>query len=180
MHGLVNKALKGLAIEHIGEEGWIRICEKCSIQNSGFVSMEPYDDAITYSIVGAISEELELPASEVLRLFGNYWIMHTGQERYGQLLQSLGSTAREFFINLPNLHSRINLVFPQLIPPQFHISHLSENSLHLHYSSFRPGLTDFVYGLIEGIGKMYSTPLTIELLSSKWEENQSDIFKVQW
>jgi len=52
--------------------------------------------------------------------------------------------------------------------------------LHLHYFSKREGLKDFVAGLLSGLGKFYSCPVEVELLTSREEGSTHEIFKVSW
>jgi hypothetical protein len=70
-----------------------------------------------------------------------------------------GRTLREFLLNLPDLHTRVALIFPELRPPEFACSEVTANSLRLHYRSTREGLTPFVVGLVEGLGGMFQTRL---------------------
>jgi hypothetical protein len=72
------------------------------------------------------------------------------------------------------------MIYPKLTPPEFKISDVMENSLHLHYFSKREGLKDFVAGLLSGLGKFYSCPVEIELLTSRDEGSTHEIFKVSW
>jgi hypothetical protein len=50
----------------------------------------------------------------------------------------------------------------------------------LHYFTHRPGLADFVVGLVQGLGKMFSTPAEARLIESKAEGADHDIFHVTW
>jgi len=121
-----------------------------------------------------------MPLSNVLNAFGEYWVLKTGKEKYGDLLASGGSHLKEFLVNLPNFHSRVMLMYPNLTPPSFKVEEVKDRSLHLHYISHRPGLKDFVVGLIQGLGKMYDTPVKSELLSDRDEGDDHEIFLVEW
>jgi hypothetical protein len=52
--------------------------------------------------------------------------------------------------------------------------------LHLHYFSKRQGLQEFVRGLIQGLGKMFNTPVSLELLQTRDEGSTHEIFKINW
>ena len=60
------------------------------------------------------------------------------------------------------------------------MSDINENSINLHYFSKREGLQDFVRGLIQGLGIMYDTPVTINLLQTRDEGSSHEIFNVIW
>ena len=86
MYGLVNKAIEGLVCEEFGEETWERIVEEAGVEEDTFVSLDAYDDAITYSLVGAASKVLDTPADQLLQAFGAYWTKYVGREGYGPLM----------------------------------------------------------------------------------------------
>jgi hypothetical protein len=72
------------------------------------------------------------------------------------------------------------MVFPKLAPPRFDCTDVTENSLQLHYHTHRPGLAPFVVGLVQGLGKMYGTPATATLVSSRADGADHDVFDVRW
>lgn len=180
MYGIVNKAIEDLVKVNFGEDKWDAVKKRSGVDVDYFLSNEPYDDAITYQLAGAVSAEMEMPVAKVLEAFGEWWILKTGQEKYGGLMQAGGNNLREFLVNLPIFHNRIMLMYPKLTPPEFQISHVEENSVHVHYFSKREGLQEFVRGLLSGLGKMYETPVVIELLESRDDGKNHEIFKVSW
>lgn len=180
MYGIVNKAIEDLVKVNFGEEKWDAVKKRSGVQVDYFLSNEPYDDAITYQLAGAVSEEMEMPVGKVLEAFGEWWVLKTGKEKYGGLMQAGGNNLKEFLVNLPLFHNRIMLMYPKLTPPEFQISNVEENSVHVHYFSKRVGLQEFVRGLLSGLGKMYETPVAIELLESRDEGKNHEIFKVSW
>jgi len=180
MYGIVNKAIEDLVKVNFGEDKWDAVKKRSGVDVDYFLSNEPYDDAITYQLAGAVSEEMEMPVEKVLEAFGEWWILKTGKEKYGGLMQAGGNNLREFLINLPIFHNRIMLMYPKLTPPEFQISDVEDNSVHVHYFSKRVGLQEFVRGLLSGLGKMYETPVVIELLESRDDGKNHEIFKVSW
>ena len=180
MYGIVNKAIQDLVITNFGEQKWEDIRERSGIEEDFFIISEAYDDDITYKLAGAVSEEMKMSVSDVLVAFGEWWVMKTTKEKYGGLMQSGGSTLKEFLVNLPLFHNRVMLIYPKLTPPEFKVSEVSEKSLNLHYFSKREGLQDFVRGLIQGLGKMFNTPVEIELLQTRDDGDSHEIFKVSW
>ncbi len=180
MYGIVNKAIEDLVIANFGEQKWDAVKKRSGVDVDYFLSSEPYDDDITYKLAGAVSEEMNMSVGKVLEAFGEWWILKTGKEKYGGLMEAGGKNLREFLINLPLFHNRIMLIYPKLTPPEFKISDIDENSIHVHYFSKRLGLQEFVRGLLSGLGKMYSTPVTIDLLESRDDGKNHEIFKVSW
>lgn len=180
MYGMVNKAVEDMVCMHHGEAVWEQIKAKAGVDVEVFMSNEGYPDEITYSLVAAASEILKLPADRILEGFGEHWVLHTAQEGYGGLMQAAGKTLPEFLRNLPNFHSRVSMIFPKLQPPRFQCTEVTESSMKLHYYTHREGLAPFVVGLMQGLGKMFKTPVTVRLIEARAAGADHDIFDVRW
>jgi hypothetical protein len=180
MYGIVNKAIQELVELNFGEETWKKVHEKSRIKEDYFISNEAYDDDITYQLAGAVSEVTGLSLREVLIAFGEFWVLHTGKEKYGSLMKAGGDSLKEFLVNLPNFHSRVMMFYPKLTPPEFRVNNIAERSLDVHYYSGRQGLQEFVRGLLQGLGKLYETPVTIELIQTRDEGADHEIYNVSW
>lgn len=180
MYGIVNQAIEDLVKANFGEEKWDKVKERSGIDDDFFISNEPYDDIITYKLAAAASEELGISVDKVLNAFGEWWILKTGKEKYGGLMEAGGNNLKEFLINLPIFHNRIMLIYPKLTPPEFKVDNLEENSIHVHYYSKREGLQEFVRGLLYGLGKMYNTVIKVKLIESRMGGNDHEVFKVSW
>lgn len=180
MYGIVNKAIQDMVTDRFGADEWEAIKEKSGVDVDFFLSNEPYDDALTYRLAEAAAEVLGLSVGQVLNAFGEYWILKTGKEKYGGLMEAGGKNLQEFLTNLPIFHNRIMLLYPKLTPPEFRVSHSTPNSIHIHYHSKREGLQEFVRGLLSGLAKMYQACATIELVQSRDEGSTHEIFKVSW
>jgi hypothetical protein len=180
MYGIINKAIEDLVKEKFGENKWETIKELSGIDIDFFISNEVYDDSITFSLVSAISNETNIPVNKLLIAVGEWWILRVSYEKYGTLLESGGDSLRQFLVNLPQFHNRIMLIYPKLTPPEFRISDVLVDSIKIHYYSKREGLQEFVRGLLQGLGKLYKTPVQIELLNSRDNGDDHEIFKVSW
>ena len=180
MYGIVNKAIQGLVLEKFGTEAWDRIRKRSGVEHESFMNNTSYPDSVTFSLASAASEELAIPLNDILIAFGEYWILKTGMETYGHLMKAGGKDLRSFLYNLPNFHSRVMLLYPNLTPPEFKIEEVDDRSLRVHYFSTRQGLTYFMIGLLQGLGKMFDTRITILIETLKGEGSDHDIFKVIW
>ena len=174
MYGLVNKAVQGLVVSNFGEEAWLQIKEKAGVTTVEFTPMESYDDEVTYNLVGAACEVLELSAKDVLNAFGNYWVHEIGAKYYAPLMERAGDNLTEFLINLDHLHSRVQVSFPKLSPPSFSVQQNDDGTLTLSYFSKRPGLEDMVVGLVYGLGERFGTKVTIEQVKTKEEVGHAE------
>lgn len=180
MYGIINIAISDLVKENFGEDNWIAIKKRIGTEADYFLSNEPYHDSITYNLATAVAEEMQMPLVKVLELFGEWWILRTAKEKYGGLMELGGSNLKEFLLNLPMFHNRVMLIYPKLTPPEFKITDVTHNSVQLHYYSKRLGLREFVRGLLQGLGKMYNTPVFIEILEKNTDNPNHEIFKVSW
>lgn len=180
MYGIVNKAIEDLIVSNFGEDKWLEIKERSGVDIDFFISNEPYDDEITFKLVIAAGEVMNLSVGQVLEAFGEWWVMKTSKEKYGGLMQAGGTSLKEFLHNLPVFHNRVMLIYPKLTPPEFRVSDSTDNSIHVHYYSKREGLQEFVRGLMVGLGKMYETPVQADLIQSRAEGSTHEVFKVSW
>jgi len=180
MYGIINKSIEELVTEKFGENKWNEVKKVSEIDIDFFISNEPYDDAITYDLAIGISKVMNISLDAVLFTFGEWWILDTTKKKYGGLLKSGGASLKEFLVNLPQFHNHIMLMYPKLTPPEFKVSDINENNIVIHYLSKRPGLQEFVRGLFSGLGKLYKTNVTIELLQSRNEGSDHESFKISW
>lgn len=180
MYGMVNRAVEDMVCRHHGEAAWETIKARAGVDIDVFMSNEGYPDEITYNLVAAASEVLSLPAEQILMGFGEHWILHTAQESYGGLMRAAGKSLPEFLRNLPNFHSRVSMIFPNLQPPRFRCTEVTSSSLQLHYISERQGLAPFVVGLLHGLGKMFGTQVTVKLKQSRDQGADHEVFEVSW
>lgn len=177
MYGMINKAIKELIIKQHGESCWEEIRSLAGLDEGDLIGMNTYPDEMTYKLVGVASEKLGLPISEILKDLGEFWVTYVAED-YGYLLDATGNDFVEFVQNLNNLHSRVQSLMPELIPPRITCTDVNENSLRIHYFSFRVGLTDMVIGLLLGLAKRFEQPIEIQLVNSKEKGYDHDEFLV--
>ncbi len=182
MYGLVNQAIQGLVTKEFGEESWLEIKAKAGVTDPIFVSMQSYDDSVTYGLVGAASEVLDMNASDLLEAFGEYWVLYTAEEGYGEMLDMAGNTFPEFLSNLNHLHRRVGDIMPGLTPPSFECEIVSEQEIKLFYTSRREGLDPMVTGLIKGLAKRFGLKKVKVVLSEskKVKDLSKSTFAVTW
>lgn len=181
MYGLVNKSIEQLITTNHGVDAWRKVKQTAGIQVDTFGSMEPYPDEITYALVQAASKELDIPVDQLLEAFGQYWIRYTGHEGYGALMRLAASTFVEFLQELDNLHSRVALSFPNLVPPSFDCTDIQDQSVRLHYRSKRPGLAPMIVGLLRGLGEAFKlSGMTIDHDVRREDGADHDEFQIHW
>jgi hypothetical protein len=180
MYGLVNKAIQDMVCDRFGEETWEKIKQKAEIEESTFISMEAYPDDLTHRLVKAASMVLGLSASDIMQAFGEYWILYTAQEGYGEMMEMSGDNLPNFLQDLDNLHTRVGVIFPQLKPPSFDCSEMEEESLNLHYHSHREGLAPMVIGLVKGLGAKFDTEVEVTQTVNREQGADHDEFLIKY
>ncbi len=179
MYGLVNRAIEQLVTTTKDHDAWQRICDRAMVENNGFVSMRPYHDDMTYRLVSAASEELGLSPAQVLEAFGEYWILYTAEEGYGEVLRSAGDHLRGFLNNLNDMHGRVESVFPHMRLPQFRVEDIAPGEYRVYYASERHGLAPMVRGLITGLAKRFGQQVEVQHSVERGGEHEEDVFVVR-
>jgi hypothetical protein len=180
MYGIVNNGIQELVVSNFGLLTWEAVKKRSQVDIDYFISSEPYPDEITYKLAIAVSEETGTPLFEVLRQFGHYWVLVTGKQKYGVLMQAGGSSLPEFLNNLPMFHSRLMLIYPKLSPPEFRVEMLGPTSAEVHYYSSRVGLQPMMIGLLEGLGMMFELKTEVKMIQSRDEGADHDVFTINW
>jgi hypothetical protein len=161
MYGLVNQGLQDFVTSVGGDVMWRQVRNVAGSDAELFVSMETYPDSMTYGLVDAASQVLEMPVDELLRAFGRHWILYTARRGYGAIFDTMGRTLPEFLANLDMMHTRLCLSMPELRPPSFVCEPIDADWLRIEYRSDRDGLAPMAIGLLEGLGEMYGLDVVV-------------------
>lgn len=180
MYGLVNKGIYELVVNQYGKESWNSIRAQAGLGEDDFISMESYPDGLTYKLIAATSQILQITQEKVLEKFGEYWITHTANEGYGNLLDMAGTTFTDFLKNLDQLHSCVGHIMPGVSPPSFQCTDIRDKSLVLHHYSSREGLEHMVVGLITGLGKRFQLECSVTMKESTRTGGDHNVFLIEW
>ena len=178
MYGMVNNALKDLICAEPDATLWKRVVHRAGLHDDFFLTTDSYPDESTYRLVAAAAVELDIPEEEVLHRFGRWWVLKVGRNCYGHLLECGGRTLRDFLFNLPNFHTRVMMIFPDLRPPEFECLETADGMLELHYRSHRKGLAPFVNGLLDGLSEMFETPVSVRHHQGPDADAAHDVFHI--
>ncbi len=178
MYGIVNRAIEDLAIKTGGQDAWEAIKLKAGMNSSTFFSMKVYPDELTYKLIEAASQILNIPSFELLREFGKHWILFTSSAGYGHFLDSSGTNLKECIENLDTMHTLIASTMPNLKPPSFKCSSI-DNKLQVHYYSDREGFSPMVIGLLEGLGEKFSVEIKVTYQNTKVEKGY-ETFEIEY
>ena len=179
MYGMINEAIRTLVTREAGEEVWNQVLESSGVGDDVFDGMEGYDDSVTYSLVGAASETLGVPASDVLEMFGVYWALEVAPKGYGDYFNAFGNDFETFVSGLDEMHVRIAEMLPDLTPPSFSIETLGENHYEIHYESPREGLAPLAIGTLKGIAQHFGGTADVTQIEYKGTDDH-DVFEVKF
>ena len=179
MYGMINKAIRTLVIREASEEVWEQVLEASGIDEDVYEDLEGYDDGITFALVGAVSEILDIPAGDVLEMFGVYWAVDVAPKGYGEYFNAFGNDFESFVSGLDEMHVRISEMLPSLSPPSFDIEKLGENHFKIHYKSPREGLAPLAIGTLKGIAMHFGGEADITQIEYKGTEDH-DVFEVRF
>lgn len=176
MYGLVNNGIETFITENMGAETWAAVCKAAKAPTTAFDQAQVYDDAVTYDLVAAISDHLDMPQEEVLKLFGSYWVGFAKATPIGALMSFSGSSFLEVLDSLDDMHQRMMAAMPHLRPPSFELEHVEGNHYRLHYYSTREGLSPMVVGLIHQLAATHGEDISLTQTASCVEGEDHDTF----
>jgi len=183
MYGMINNALGEFITNSFGGLVWEQIATKAGCPST-YVSVDSYDDELTFRLVKAAHEILNIDIPTVLVLLGEHWITHVAKNGYDRILKATGKTFPEFLQGINTLHTNLKVSFKDMIPPSFWCTDVSKNSLVFHYKSGngRIGLAPLVVGMIKGL----SGYLNVQILKMDQlqfcgiDDADHDSFAIEW
>ena len=178
MYGMINKAIRTLVTREAGEDVWNQVLESSGVGDDVFEDLEGYDDSVTYSLVGAVSEALRVPASDVLEMFGVYWATDVAPKGYGEYFAAFGNDFESFVQGLDEMHVRIAKLLPNLVPPSFKIERVGDH-FEVHYMSQREGLAPLAIGVLKGLAQHFGGEADVTQIEYKGTDDH-DVFEVRF
>ena len=165
MKGAIVNCLKEMIVSKFGQSKWSEIMI-ASGQRPDMIILATIDmdDELILKVVENSCKILNQTIEQVTDLFGDYW-MNTYAISVYKPYYGNTSTAKEFFIKLNEIHTKVTKYIPNAKPPKFEYEWKSENVLILTYISPR-GLIDFVVGLAKGIGNYFHQNLSVRKISA--------------
>lgn len=162
MHGIIFEVLEDWIIKEYGIESWqaIKKAAGSTVKDNAFLRRAYYRDADFFDLLDAISNLLSTSTYDVLISYGRYFVIHSFQNGYDELLRCQGSTLRQWLSNLNAMHEFIQRSFPgkKFIAPIFWCEDCEEveGTILLHYFSLRgSGLAPLVVGIVSELASCH-------------------------
>lgn len=179
MYGIIYKAIKECVMNHVDANAWQTISSGAPAAFDDDAMEQPYDDDAILYLGRQLSAYVEKPVEDILYNFGRC-VVKLVRHQFPDIMNGRGSNLKDYLVNLPNFHNRIMLIYPELTPPDFRISGLTEDSLHLHYFTKTPGMKQFIKGYLEEIAVSFQNDGDIEHQYSNEASNFEDVFKISF
>jgi len=180
MYGMVNLAIEEFLTERFGPSVWQEVKARAAPEIERFLNMEQYPDELTNRLMGAAVEITGTPPDQISDEFGDYFVGYAKRSGHGELLDIIGSSLPEALDNLDNMHTRVALAFPDLRPPTFWCTEVTDHTLILHYVSERRGMTSTIPGAVRGLARLFDTEVTVRLVASREDGADHDQFLVTY
>lgn len=166
MKGELVDALMELIEKKAGREKSLIILEKSNLEDSYFTTLdnktifEDISDDKFYKLIKICCEELFWTKSRFFDEFAFYWTNEYAPQHYRELYSNIDS-AKEFLLNMNNLHLQLTREMDNANPPQFDIKKGEADSIIMTYKSDR-SLFELFKSLIKGVGEYFDEKLEIK------------------
>ncbi|XP_064632525.1 guanylate cyclase soluble subunit beta-2-like [Lineus longissimus] len=162
LYGQIHLCVQSLIEQKFGEEAWLRVLAKSEMDDThDFMTFHRYDDALSVKLIVSASEELGIPLTTVLEVFGEFFLEYCLSIGYDKMLLTLGGDFVTFMQNLDSFHALLSMTYTDLDAPSFRVDTNDDGSFDLHYYSPRHGLYPIVSGLLGAVGRrLFDTVVT--------------------
>ena len=151
MYGMIHRGVREMVIADFGEAAWEDASASIGVGLEHLVSMALYSDDITIAILQRASILYDISFDQLLRKFGQFWIVFVQRNAYGAMMDFVGSDLVTFINNLNRMHQAVQSAMPDADLPTFKLVSDQPMEMIVEYTSSRSGLEAFVVGLLEGL-----------------------------
>ena len=165
MKGTIVKCLEELVVTQFGRDKWEQSLKDIGLSTSTIIwPMSDIDDAQVLGLIKAVCKNLDITLVQAADAFGDYWVNTYSQKMY-PLYYKRNATARDFLLDMDNVHVQMTRTMEKAKPPRFDYERKDDRTLIMHYKSHR-GLIDFMVGLARGVGRYYKEDIQVTKLGS--------------
>lgn len=151
MYGMIHRAVRQMVLDTKGEEEWLNLARLAGVGPVEMISIEVYDDEVTFNLIAKAAEFLETPLETLLVDFGRFWIGFAERGSFGHIMDFTGRDLIRFIGNLDRMHSSVTVAMPDARMPSFTLVQGDPHRIVVEYRSSRTGLELFVQGLFLGL-----------------------------
>ena len=160
MQGSIFTAFSELVIEQQGMAAWDEMLDKVQPASDGiYTKGQQYDDDELFSLVGALAEKTGLPATDLVRAFGQFLF----DKLYANMPPNVEhiDNLRDFLFAIDSvIHVEVQRIHPDAYLPKFHYEVNESDDLIMYYESKRK-LCHAAEGLIMGAAAQFDSEVNI-------------------
>ncbi|MFK8019967.1 MAG: heme NO-binding domain-containing protein [Pseudomonadales bacterium] len=147
MKGIVFSLLNEMVEERFGLAAWSQLLDDTGLEGI-YVATETYEDAELFALVGAAEAATGIPATDLVRAFGEYMLPHFAAN-YPVFFEGQTSL-KEFLLTVDQvIHVEVRKLLPNAGLPEFGYEDRKDDELTMIYNSPRK-LCALAEGLIAG------------------------------
>lgn len=160
MKGTIFNVLQEFVEQHHGYELWDDVIIQCDLPSKGiFTSTKYYEDSELFTLVGALSSQLNVPANELVSLFGEYLFPKLMPQAPVEAQKA--PSLRAFLMMVDSvIHVEVQKLYKESNLPDFNYDDSEDTTLEMHYQSPRK-LCYLSEGLIKGAAKHFNQAIEI-------------------
>ena len=176
MKGIVFTEFLEMVEASFGLETTDNMIENSNLPSEGiYTSVGTYDFNEMVSLITSLSEEVKIPANDLIYTFGLYLFDSLGKA-HPEVIKSYNSPLALLYSIEDHIHVHVQKLYPEAELPTFKILEKTNTSISMIYSSSR-GLYRLAHGLIEKCFEHFNGSATIEyeLLKEDGTEVKFDV-----
>ncbi len=161
MKGIIFITLNRMVEETAGISAWESILQEVKPSSDGiYTSVEDYADEEIFSLIGAISSQLKIPAEELIENFGEYLFNQLNQ-KYPTFTKQEDDFLKFIETIDSVIHKEVRKLYSNTLLPELKHSYTDSKTMNLVYKSPRK-LCLLAEGLIRGAAKHYKTEYLLD------------------
>jgi len=164
MKGTIAICLQDLVKTKFGKDNWENILVKSGLPKDLVIyGHHDIEDGVIMKVINSTCEVLGITLQQAADAFGDYWMNEYAPEKYFAFFSGK-KTAKEFLLNMDNLHIKLTDKIKDAKPPKFTFKEIDKNTIIMTYISSR-NLQPIWIGLIKGVGIYFKENINIENIS---------------
>lgn len=170
MKGVIFNILEEMIEERYGMAVWNEILNRTMPGDGIYIAGESYPDEQLFSLVEAVSEQLDLPRAKVVSRFGEFLFQQLAV-RHPVFLED-PEDLKSFLMSIQSvIHVEVQKLYDSPNLPTFQYTEPDPDTLIMHYHSPRK-LCLLAEGLIRGAAAHYETAIEIDHASCMHQGDQ--------
>jgi hypothetical protein len=176
MHGIVFNQLQQFVTKNHGISTWKNLLRSAGLSHKMYMPTEIYPDQDIQAIVKTASEQLNVPAADILEDFGFY--ISEGMLRiYASSIKAEWKSLDLIEHTENTMHKAVRHADKNAMPPALTCQRIAHNKVQILYNSERQ-MIELGIGIIKGIGRYYNEKLLVSRSSTTGGDTLLEVTKI--